>query len=584
MTKNLTRFRFFKNTPLIDFQNTIHFNNNYERDAFFLEGGHYSEIPIDNVDFNFIRDRSTIVLPISYDSMRGVNYCTFKSDFEETRYYAYVVNYEYKAPNTVKVYLLIDGIMTYTQGSVLQNLPNLSIQRQHLTKASYNENLWELKNNDDIIKTHTKAYFHTDRILFNELLVVMTSAVDLKGDFGTVDNPKMRTSFGKQFDGITSPLNLYACDLDDFNRLMLALSDFAWISQNIRSLNLIPKIFMEDNLTRINFNSNDSLNGVTYLYEITGIKTSKSTLLQEVLNVSYTMDETLELFGLDPEQEKHLLRSEYTTTELYNYSGGQLFIDNGQLNQYRGLNYWVDIITGYHTEMKVYVDQYRARENLGDNTGSYVNDSLVFNQFDDIPMLVDTFDLALAKNANQRALAESKLVSNRISNVFDPKANLEDRFFNAANLISNISPVSLFGRFADEYDYYQTQKAEMADLALETPSITQQTTGNSFNIANKMFGIHFKYSRPSQSEMNKIRKYYKLFGYQVNDQSATIDRVDSMNICNYVQFTGSWTIPDADVAIIEMMKAQFQNGVRLWHNNNTPNPMTQNVLNNIMIR
>src|SRR5699024_6455368 len=170
------------------------------------------------------------------------------------------------------------------------------------------------------------------------------------------------------------------------------------------------------------------------------------------------------------------------------------------------------------------------------------------------------------------------------ANVMDPNADLKDRFFNGASLISNLSPSNLFGKFNDEYEYYRTQKAEQADLALETPTITSQTTGNSFNIANKMLGIHFKYSKPSKSEMDKIKKYYKLFGYELNDQSASLDRLNSMSICNYVQFSGSWTIPHADVSIIEMMKAQFENGVRLWHNNNTANPMTQNVLNNKMVR
>src|SRR5699024_8907515 len=127
----LTQFRFFKNTPLIDFQNTIHFKSNSERDAFFLEGGHYPELNVKDIDFNFIRDKSTIDLPVDYNSMRGVDYCTFKSEFEDTRYYAYVVSYEYRAPNVVRVNLLIDGIMTFTQGKVLNQLPNLSIERQH---------------------------------------------------------------------------------------------------------------------------------------------------------------------------------------------------------------------------------------------------------------------------------------------------------------------------------------------------------------------------------------------------------------------------------------------------------------------
>lgn len=583
-----TNFRFFKNTPLIDFQNTIHFSSNSERDSFFLEGNHYPELRIEKEDFNFVRDRSTVDLPVSYDDMRGVNYCTFKSDFEQTRYYAYVVSYEYigswEGQDTVRVYLLIDGIMTYTQGSVLETLPNLSIQRQHLTKNNYNNSIWELKNNDDILKTHTKSYFHTDRVLFDDLLVLITTSANLKGDFGNVDDPKVKTSFGKQYDKITSPLNLYACDIDDFNRLMTELSDYPWIGQNIKSLSLIPRIFMEDNLTRVSFSSNDSLSGINYLYSVTGIKTRKTTLLNELKKVSYNMNETMQLFGFDPEQEKHLLRNEYTTTELYNYSGGQLFIDNGQLNKNRGLEYWADIITGYHNEMKVFVDQYRVEDNITVNGGSYVNDSLVFDHFDDIPMLLDTFNLALAKTANQRQLAESNLVTNQIGTVMDSDASLKDRFMSAASLTSNISPSNLFGKFNDEYEYYRRQKAEQADLALDTPSISQQTNGNSFNIANDMFGIHIKYSKPSKSEMDKIRKYYKLFGYQVNDQSARLDKVNSMSICNYVQFSGSWTIPQADVSIIEMMKAQFENGVRFWHNNGTRNPMTQDVLNNIMVR
>ena len=579
-----TNFRFFKNTPLIDFQNTIHFNSNSERDAFFLEGNHYPELNVQNMDFNFIRDRSTIDLPVSYDEMRGVNYCTFKSDFENVRYYAYVMSYEFLNPSSVRVSLLIDGIMTYTQGNILRTLPNLSIQRQHLTKSSYDQNLWELKNNDDIIKTYTKSYFKTERTLFDDLIVLISASVDLQSDFGTVDDPKIKTSKGRKFDSITSPLNLYACDMDDFNKLMGELSDYPWISQNIKSMSLIPKIFMQDNLTKLIFGSTESLSGVDYLYRVSGVNTSKSSIVTELRNKSYTMEETYQLFGLDPVQDKHLLRNEYTTTELYNYSGGQLFIDNGQLNHPRGLAYTVDIITGYHNEMKVFIDQYRNENNPSFNGGSYVNDSLVFNEFDDIPMLIDNFGLSLSKSANQRQLAESKLVSNRISSVLDPNADLKDRFFNGASLISNLSPSNLFGKFNDEHEYYRTQKAEQADLALETPTITSQTTGNSFNIANKMFGIHFKYSKPSDSEMNKIRKYYKLFGYQVNDQSAVLDSINSMSICNYVQFSGSWSLRQADVGIIEMMKAQFENGVRFWHNNNTPNPMTQDILKNKMVK
>ena len=577
-----TQFRFFKNTPLIDFQNTIHFKSNQERDAFFLEGNHYPELPLQTMDFNFIRDRSVVYLPVDYNDMRGVNYCTFKSEFEDTRYYAYVMEYEYIQDGNVKVTLLIDGIMTYTQGNVLEKLPNLSIQRQHLTLDNYKKNIWELKNNGDILKTNTKRYFKTEKVLFDDLIVVITASVDLRDNFGDEDNPNMKTSFGRKFDKITSPLNLYVCDVDDFNRLMLALSKYPWISQNIKNMSLIPKLFMEENLTPVTFKDTDTLKNVDYLYQLSGTKTNKTSILLELIDVSYKPEELYKLFGFDPIQDQHLLRNEYTTTELYNYSGGQLLVDNGQLNLDSGLSYMVDIITGYHNEMKLYIDKYRVEK--GTQQGSYVNDALVFNEFDDMPMLIDTFGLSMAKSANQRQLAESKLLTNRVGNVMDGGANLKDRFMDAASLASNLNPASLFGKFNDEHEYYRTQKAEQADMALETPGIMEQTNGNSFNIANNTFGIHIKYSKPTDSELTKIKKYYKLFGFELNDQSNTLDKIDSMDICNYVQFSGSWTIPDADVSIIEMMKAQFENGVRLWHNKDTRNPMIQNVVTNKMVK
>lgn len=577
-----TQFRFFKNTPLIDFQNTIHFKSNQERDAFFLEGNHYPELPLQTMDFNFIRDRSVIYLPVDYNDMLGVNYCTFKSEFEDTRYYAYVMEYEYIQDGNVKVTLLIDGIMTYTQGNVLEKLPNLSIQRQHLSLDNYKKNIWELKNNGDILKTNTKRYFKTEKVLFDELIVVITASVDLRDNFGDEDNPNMKTSFGRKFDKITSPLNLYVCDVDDFNKLMLALSKYPWISQNIKNMSLIPKLFMEENLTPVTFKDTDTLKNVDYLYQLSGTKTNKTSILLELIDVSYKPEELYKLFGFDPVQDQHLLRNEYTTTELYNYSGGQLLVDNGQLNLDSGLSYMVDIITGYHNEMKLYIDKYRVEK--GVQQGSYVNDALVFNEFDDMPMLIDTFGLSMAKSANQRQLAESKLLTNRVGNVMDGGANLKDRFMDAASLASNLNPASLFGKFTDEHEYYRTQKAEQADMALETPGIVDQTNGNSFNIANNTFGIHIKYSKPTDSELTKIKKYYKLFGFELNDQSNTLDKIDSMDICNYVQFSGSWTIPDADVSIIEMMKAQFENGIRLWHNKNTRNPMIQNVVTNKMVK
>src|SRR5699024_9260427 len=297
----LTDFTFYKNTPFTDFQNTILFNSNKERDDYF--NSHFDTISFENMRFNFIRDRGTIRISTSYLNIAGVNYCKFNSDFEKDFiYYAYVMDYQYINDNTTELTLLIDGIMTFCQGDtlskfnnlsvtrkhlrkseynkrltelknnddrseehtselqsrfylvcrllleilnvyiiILHNTPiptifpyttlfrsdyqyindntteltllidgimtfcqgdtlskfnNLSVTRKHLRKSEYNKRLTELKNNDDVIKTYTKSYTDTEKLLFDELDVLMQVSCSLTADFGKVDDPKIETSEG----------------------------------------------------------------------------------------------------------------------------------------------------------------------------------------------------------------------------------------------------------------------------------------------------------------------------------------------------------------------------------------------------
>ena len=585
-----TNFRFFKNTPLIDFQNTIHFKSDSERDTFFLEGGHYDELNVKDIDFNFIRDKSTIDLPVDYDSMRGVNYCTFKSDFEDTRYYAYVVSYEYRAPNVVRVNLLIDGIMTFTQGKVLNQLPNLSIERQHLTNANYNANLWELRNNSDVLNVNTKSYFYSDGVYFTKFIVLMQSSNDLTADFGDEDDPITKTSTGATVDKVSSPLSLYAVKQEHFKNFMQALSDYPWIAQNIKNVILIPDMFFDDT----------ALEKVTTKFGFSNLMVVKdntisntSELDSALRKMDITTNQLYSLFDLDPNNDKHLLRNNYNTFELYAYDGQALSIDLGQLNTSTGFQLAADKIIGFENEIAIYPKDYKKGDTPFKTTkpsggvttsetdrGSFLNDAIIFKNFDSVPVLIDNFKLAMAKNANQRALANSKTLSGQVSTLTDSSADLKDRFFAGASMISNLNPTNLMGKFTSDYEYYRQQKAQFADMALEAPTITEQTNSNSFQVANNIFGITLKCSKINSNEMDKIRKYYNAFGFEWNRENTTLNDVESMSICNYVKFKGSWTIPNADVALVEMMKAQFENGVRLWHNNNTANPMFQNLNQN----
>lgn len=570
----LTDFVFYKNTPFTDFTNTILFDSNEQRDQYFTNT--FESISFYNMRFNFIRDRGTVQVPLSYQELSGINYCKFTSDFEpDVTYYAYVMDYRYLNDNTTEVTLLIDGIMTFCQGDTLEKFKNLSVTRKHLTRSEYNNRIDELKNNDDVIKTYTKRYTHTDKLLFKELDVLMQVSCSLTADFGDVDDPKIVSSEGITFDKITSPVNLYTVKRDKFNELMDKLAEFPWITQNIRSVSLVPSILLENKTVKVNPTSFN----FDHLYTLRdGATTELNRFDTDLLKISKTIDEMYDMFGLDPDEDKHLLRNEYTTTEVYTFTGEQLFIDNGLLSEKYGLFFRSSYVMGYHNEVAVYVENYKSEEDV---EGSFLNDAIFIKNFDDVPIMIDNYNLSLAKTAHQRQLAESKLISNRIANIADTGADPKDRFIDAMSLTTNLSPMNLFGKFVDEHEFYKQQQAEMKDMALNTDTVTGQSNNNSLAIARDFFGITVKHAQPTKSEWDKIKKYYKLFGYLVNDENTTINP-RTMTICDYVQFSGQFMIENVDISINEMIKAQFENGVRFWHYNGLSNPMEQNVLDNKM--
>lgn len=564
----------YKNTPFIDFQNTILFDTDKQRDDYF--NSRFDSVSYGIGRFNFVRDRGVLRVPSSYHSCMGINYCRFKSEMENGKmYYAFVVNIKYLNDQTTELTLVIDPLMTFCQGDRLSRFNNLSIARKHMKRSEYVQRLSELRCNDDVLKTTTKAYSHTEKLLFSDLSVLMQVSCSLTVDFGNVDDPKIQTSSGLTFDKITSPVNLYVVPKKNFKSFMGKMSKFAWITQNIRSVSLVPTVLIENNLTKQTPSSFD----FDELYALNDNGNTSFTILDsELVKISKTINQLCTIFGLDKNEDKHLLRNEYTTSEVYTYNGEQLFIDNGLLSETYGMKFESASVMGFHNEVAIYLKNYKSNDST---EGSFLNDAIFLRNFDDVPIMIDNYNLALSKSANQRKLAESKLLTNQVSSITDGDVSAKDKFMTGASLISNITPMGLFGRFTDEYNFYQQQQAEFKDMALDTNNVTSSSNNNSLAIARNFFGITVKHSQPNQKEWEKIKKYYKLFGYLVNDENSSIDN-RCMTICDYVKFTGNYYINGIDPALNEMLKAQFENGVRFWHYNGLRDPMEQDILQNKM--
>lgn len=563
--RKLTHFNFFKNTPLTNFVDTIYFESNTERDKFFIKN--YESINL-SLPFNFLKDKLTVRVTGNIKDFKDVNYCRFKYGFDNITYYCFIPEYEYLNDNTIELKLVIDGIMTFCQGDVLNDLRNITVIREHLTTNDYYKNLKYLKNNDDVIKTYTKQYFKEEKTVFKDFNVLIHSTVDLAKDLGDKNNPNLATTTGANVDRVTSPVDLYIIDKQNFNSLMYNLQDYPWITQNFTKIILIPKEFLDKDMEHLKTKKVDNPKiDMVGLHKITGGIAHKDNP-KYLEKVNKSNDELLELFGLD-EEDEHLLRNEYTTIECYNYGKDHLFIDTGQLNRKNGLEFKVDNISGYFNEVMFYIKGYKANEHLS----SYINDSIRFDTFDEIPILVDNYKLALSKNTHQRNLAQQNTLTGKVERMFDNENDIQDRFVASISVLSSITSISSIGNMLiDDYNYYRQLQASEKDLALTPNTTTNQTGSNALNIKTDNYGLVVKYSKPDKEEFEKVKRYYKLFGYHFNEYKGQLSDTRSMKYCNYVQFKGNYTIPNAERSIEDSIKVLFENGVRLWHNRDVANP------------
>ena len=210
----LTQFTLYKNTLFTDMQNTVHFNSNNERDNFFNTEFTGENVKTFETNFNFRRDMGTLKVPELFENLMGFNYCKFVNGFDNKVYYAYIVSMKYLNDNTTQLDIVIDTVMTYTQGNILENLQNVEVIRQHLPQNIMNNRMDYLRNNGDTLQTSSMMFVDSTllggAVVFSDFYYIIQSAVVLDGDieqFGNENAPKMKTANGSTFDGVSTPIN-----------------------------------------------------------------------------------------------------------------------------------------------------------------------------------------------------------------------------------------------------------------------------------------------------------------------------------------------------------------------------------------
>ena len=180
----LSYFDLFKNTYFSDMQNTLHFNSNDERDKWF---DNYNQQIRFESPFNFRRDRGIVRVNMLLEDLQGYNYGRFVNGYDDKTYYFYIVSMKYLNDNTTQLDIVIDVVMTYTQGNVLNELYNIEVIRQHYNKEGYALNLQVLKQNSDYLPCTGFSQKFEQRFIFDDFVYCINSSVDLGEDYGSID-------------------------------------------------------------------------------------------------------------------------------------------------------------------------------------------------------------------------------------------------------------------------------------------------------------------------------------------------------------------------------------------------------------
>lgn len=662
---NYTHFVFFANTPLNNMSKYMNFGSNQARDDFFdTVYGKYKVLDISQRNFNMVRDRLTVNITYEFDrgtfnnersfidNMIGVNYCYFYDENTKKRFYCQVVKTEYVNDAVTKFYLAMDVLTTFFQGDFSKNIGTVHIIRQHLPKAKYKDNLYLLASRDKLQCSPPRVikqfYYKLGAVLpekkldksnkkktvtykedISKLYVVFQSSADLSSDFGTIDEPKLKTSGGTIVDYVTSPVDVYALKMKEANKYFDKLGEYPWIEQNIKNINIIPDNFIDSVMLEEVTQKSVHVAGLKKFKDGSVSKLNTDNDIESI-NIPFTKADNYisKKFSLSDvfKEEKHLFNSGYFKYFCTNWSGANLELQPEKLPD-GDLKWGVKTILGYDNKIMFFPRLYNNdNENLYYEQGKeynispkfqidvprgeYIGASLMFNSWDTLPILIDNYKMSLANSAYDRKLSEENRLGNQFNNfmqdpfsqkglyggmntlgtVFGGAGSAMTAGFGAGGLggglLSGGLAVggNLLGNWKSEYEYYRNQKAQFDQMKIQRPTETTQNLGNSFSYKNGTFGVSVKLYAVTKEDYMRALRYHKSVGYQW-DTYSKLDSVTTMSHVNYVQFDGDWIMGEIPSEFQQVAKQLFREGVSVYHNpNRIADPFSDDILNNKRVK
>ena len=224
-------------------------------------------------NYTYLKPNEPINIDVPFHKAYTYNYLIVDNpktddpdDVTPPRFYYFIEGAAMLNPSTTALTLQLDVFQTYLWQF---RLGVCFVERGHLAMAAMHNRLESGKYNTaetmrifgvaseglDVGSEYTISCAEMFDLSAKQWAVIVQSNTDLAADWGTRDNPSLKTADGQMTDGLASGCNVYAIESWDYSEFMKKVRDAPWVAKGIVSISAFPKTVLTDGPTV-------SLNGI----------------------------------------------------------------------------------------------------------------------------------------------------------------------------------------------------------------------------------------------------------------------------------------------------------------------------------
>ncbi len=316
------------------YRDVVRFDDTVARNAYFADRA------ADGYAFNltglvYLRYGEPVRINAPFDMVTRCNYLIVHNPiqpvppYDDTRqpdtFYYFISDATYLAPNTTQINIQLDAWMTYYDrihfDMCYVNKGHIAIANENSTLDNLTEYMTDTEglNIGDEYEVVTQEYINlAPPTVDGQPLVMFMSSADIESDWGTLENPNLKTAKGNSGGGVPGGCSVYVATTTNFLNLMIKLSDAPWVSQCISYITIVPAKL-------VNYNKEKPLKipGTTgdeqVFYKLTD---------DPITPFDIPVTDIYTKFGI-PERYKNLLKfftTPYTSIEMTYQNGGEIVL------------------------------------------------------------------------------------------------------------------------------------------------------------------------------------------------------------------------------------------------------------------